>query len=677
MNPLRQLFRRPVATVPIILVLTMASAFLSLSAGVYVSSEATRNHIENAFTTIAMPNSSMVSTVNKETNTVSYEPMLTFEMWDSILSLPETNPGVKGTSQQTFISAWSPSFATSTSTRVEGKYTPSMDMPYYGAVFAVSITDIQKEEEFLCWYITAEVEETLALHPDYTPWDTLRITYCFATQEEMEATKLEVGERYLVYGRDYIDSDLQLRTELADRRKTSVSEIDWKNISFDVKEFGLDTDSEAVAVYLYDDGGATTLHQSDMDRIQAGEIIVDDRSLWVPNPESNYSYKIDGTEGELLAALEKNPTFTHLEGSVEDFLNTEAGAEWETAIQEINIRNQSVPVLGTDKLESIFLFQQKEARIVEGRSFSEIDYLKGNRVCILSETLANSSGLSVGDTVDIRYYWGASPYAEMGRTRMDGGDPAAQFYRESVGFSGEVTTYEIIGIYRQANLWANHSLDFTPNTVFVPNSAIGQIGYSDNGGLYYSLILKNGHIDEVQSVIDELGYPKDTLLYYDGGYAAIADTLKTYGESTLQLFLASCATWLAVLAAYLILFVRGQRKTAGLMRSLGTEIVQTRRFVWKISMLPASFSALLGGILGVVLHNRVSGNLFSSLEDQMSTAFSSGILPGYSGAENTLIALPYAALMAGIVQIVLMAAAIWMITNSMAHKKPLRLIKGK
>lgn len=677
MNPLRQLFRRPVATVAIILVLTMASAFLSLSAGVYVSSEATQNHIENAFTTIAMPNSSMVSTVNKETNTVSYEPMLTFEMWDSILSLPETNPGIKGTSQQTFISAWSPSFATSTSTRVESKYTPSMDMPYYGAVFAVSITDIQKEEEFLCWYITAEVEETLALHPDYTPWDTLRITYCFATQEEMEATKLEVGDRYLVYGRDYIDSDLQLRTELADRRKTSVSEIDWKNISFDVKEFGLDTDSESVAVYLYDDGGATTLYQSDMDRIQAGEIIVDDRSLWVQNPESNYSYKIDGTEGELLAALEKNPTFTHLEGRAEDFLNTEAGAEWKTAIQEINIRNQSVPVLGTDKLESIFLFQQKEARIVDGRSFSETDYLKGNRVCILSETLANSSDLSVGDTVDIRYYWGASPYAEMGRTRMDGGDPAAQIYRESVGFSGEASTYEIIGIYRQANLWANHSLDFTPNTVFVPNSAIGQIGYSDNGGLYYSLILKNGHIDEVQSVIDELGYPKDTLLYYDGGYAAIADTLKTYGESTLQLFLASCATWLAVLAAYLILFVRGQRKTAGLMRSLGTEIGRTRRFVWKISMLPASFSALLGGILGVVLHNRFSGNLFSSLEDQMGMAFSSGVLSGYSGAENTLVALPYAALMAGIVQIVLMAAAIWLLANSMAHKKPLVLIKGK
>lgn len=123
-------------------------------------------------------------------------------------------------------------------------------------------------------------------------------------------------------------------------------------------------------------------------------------------------------------------------------------------------------------------------------------------------------------------------------------------------------------------------------------------------------------------------------------------------------------------------FIRpGAEKTVGLMRSLGTEIGQTRRFVWEISMLPASISAILGGILGVVLHDRVSGNLFSSLEDQMSTAFSGGILSGFSDTRNTLIAIPYAALAAGFIQILLMAAGIWLQAGRMSRKKPLELLR--
>lgn len=51
----------------------------------------------------------------------------------------------------------------------------------------------------------------------------------------------------------------------------------------------------------------------------------------------------------------------------------------------------------------------------------------------------------------------------------------AQPYCSRVGFTGDSQTYEIIGIYRQSNLWEADSYSVTPNTVFVPNASLAAL----------------------------------------------------------------------------------------------------------------------------------------------------------------------------------------------------------
>ena len=66
-------------------------------------------------------------------------------------------------------------------------------------------------------------------------------------------------------------------------------------------------------------------------------------------------------------------------------------------------------VLGTECLDSMYQFNQKQARIVAGREFTDEEYESGSRVCVISEALAGNSGLSLGDTITMSQF-GYDPF---------------------------------------------------------------------------------------------------------------------------------------------------------------------------------------------------------------------------------------------------------------------------
>lgn len=664
MNVWKQLIRQPVRIIAVMLLLAFTSSFLCLSFGQFRSANVTADAINSSFITIALPTSKTqeveVPIEGLEGVTVTVEQsVITAEMWEYLHSLPEISQQVKGIYRQNFISGYSSVIQTQTTAAISSKYSGAGNTPYNDAIFAITIEELCDpiQDDFQETYtieVKATVDQVISLHPDYVPPERVQLTCVFYSQEDVSQADLKVGGQYIVYSDHYVDSDLVLRTRLAELLKCEVEQIDWKNIQY----------TGTSAVYEMD-GHSISMSAMDLQQIGCASMVVQDLSASIS--EDFHATQIDGSRSDIpLKTLIANPTIAPLTGTVEDFLVQER--QWADFAEQAAIRYGCVPILGTDGLESMYQFVSRQAVIVEGRPFSAEDYALGNRVCVLSETVAMASNLTVGDTIDFSYYWGADPYAELINTSS----VPAQSYYTQVGFTGG-DSYEIIGIYRQSDLWSDTTYSFTPNTVFVPNNALLEQTYTADTGIYYTIVLENGGIGAVQELLTQQGYPEDTLLYFDLGYSELASTIEDFRANAKMQFIVSCVTWLAAIAVFLVLFTWKERRTAGLMLSLGAGKGATAQYLWTISMIPGCLAILVGtGVSAFLLEDSLNKS-YSGVQDLLGQDFSTGIQT--SAELGELIVSWDAIFIAAASQLVLLCILTIVCATIISAKKPLKLMQ--
>lgn len=686
MTPFTQLLRQPVRLTAVILLLSMTAAFFSLGAGVLISARVTLDKIEQRYVTIGVPTTETRQvTMEHDGLTFSHEEsVITAEMWEYLDGLAENGAIIKGAYQQKFISAYSPSVCTVTSSKEEGAYRWDLDIPYNGAIFAVRVIQVDdtyngnmyaaSDESFFA-DISAAIDETVMLHSDYVTRKTLNFSVQCSSREEFDALGIAPGKRFLVYGTGYNDRDLELRTSLAESFRCSVEEIDLSYISYDLSPDDLppekfrETDQP---VAKYENGDRRVIMYWD----PAEQ--VDTCGLTVRHEAGSYStdfpaIAIDGTDLGTSYDRYIDAYMVPLNTDVETFLQSESGAAWRDAVEELEIQYHAFSVIGTDLLESMYSFHENESFVTQGRSFTESEYQSGANVCLISEATALSSGLDIGDEIDLSFYWGANPLTDIS-------DPLwslqPQRYSQKVGLSGSPQTYQIVGIYRQSKLWDTASYRFKPNTVFVPNASLTEDCYTSRDGVFFTFVLQNGKIQALRDALSEQGYPTDILFCFDNGYSEIADTLHGFYISAVQLFIAACATCFAALLVYLTLFVRRQRGTVGLMLSLGSGRKSAKAFVGVMTVLPVAASAAIGTVIGTVLMNTTLHRVFLSSAEVIGTDFSSGSASGHASLEGMLVILPHTAILAAIVLIAFFSIAIFVCISGMVRKSPLALLRN-
>lgn len=673
-----QLIRQPIRTIAFLIMLSLASTFAGLGFGVRLSAQTTLESIESGFVTIALPtNKTEMVEYKLENGGVHYfeQSVITPDMWKYIQTLPRSEGPVLQAVQQKYASAWIPELKSITSAKEEESYHTGLNRPYDNALLVVKLTEIgvvdtQSLPGKLVVSVKAELVDTILLHEDFEPRSHLTLHCTFASDAEYQYADLQIGEQYIVYGQGYIDFDLDLRNNLATVLKLGVNEISWDHISYDVEEYFPDN-SEYAAVYVHGDK-AVGLKEADLQ-------IIGTAAMYVQNPADNYNSDfrlpdINGNESEYTAAeLLTSPTITHLNTTLDDFLNQESNILWRTALEETAIRYQSFPVIGTDYLESMYLFQQMESSVVAGRSFSEYEYNSGEMVCVISEAVAQASGIRIGDTISLSYYWGADPHDELARQGTS--NLMAQSYSVKQGFSAQPEAYTVIGIYRQSNRWSQSLYSFTPNTVFVPSASINVPTYTAKTGVYYTLVVENGKIDDVTQMLVEQGYPEDTLFFFDNGYSEITGTLQNFNDSANQIFAASSTTWIAVLAAYIVFFVLRQQKTAGLLLSLGAGKKKTRRSIILTSMIPILLATVIGAICSSMLLEQTMTKVFASVEDTFDTAFSGTSVGGHIGIDIAVTTLPETAVYAICLQILISLVTCCLCAYFISRKNPRALIR--
>lgn len=678
MKMLYQLIRQPIRTIAFLLMLSLASTFACLGFGVHLSAQATIESIDSGFVTIALPTNKTETVEYKLENGSVYhleQSVISSDMWKYIQELPRSDGPVLQAVEQSYVSAWISELMSMTSAKEEGSYHTGLNKPYDNALLVVKLTELGEVDtqilpgKFVV-SLKAELKDTILLHEDFAPRSHLTLHCTFASEEEYQHADLQVGEQYIVYGQGYIDLDLDSRNNLATMLKLSVSEISWDNISYDVEEY-FPGNFEYAAIYNHGDR-AVGLTESDLQNIGMAAMYVQNLADSY-NPDF-YLPDIHGDQSEYTATeLLATPTIAKLNIPLADFLLQDSNILWQTALEETAIRYQSFPVIGTDYLESMYLFQQMEALIVEGRSFSDNEYTAGERVCIISEAVAKSSGITIGDTISLSYYWGANPHDELARQGVS--NLMAQSYSKKLGFSTQEETYTVIGTYRQSNRWNQSLYSFTPNTIFVPSTSINVPTYTDRTGVYYSLVIENGRIDDVKQLLVEKGYPEDTLFFFDNGYSEIAGTLKNFNKSAIQIFAASSLTWVVVLGAYIVFFLFRQQKTAGLLLSLGAGKKKTRHSIILTSMLPILLASVIGAICSTMLLEQTMTKVFSSVEDSFDTAFSGTSVGGHIGIDIAVTTLPETAAYAVCLQILIALVTCCFCAYLISQKNPRILIR--
>lgn len=337
------------------------------------------------------------------------------------------------------------------------------------------------------------------------------------------------------------------------------------------------------------------------------------------------------------------PVVSELNTSLEAFWSTEVGQLWkDTVLIKEEIVNHSLGVVGTDCLDSIYMFNTGEAPWVEGGSFSDQNYANGDKVCVISEELAKQNDLSVGDKLPLQIY----PADYFYGTLMSSSSHYPDTYDPYAGFSDE-GEWEIVGIYSSPyRMYEEEGFhDIHPNTVFLPKSSL--MGTYDDPLQYdstvppdirqLSFILPTGGEETFLAEAASLGYSPDAFTVYNGGRTegeaaalALQESVTAWQNDLLSLIKPLPVIAIVLLAVIMLLFSLTKKKEIGILYSF-----ETRRgtlfghvfLQFMIICIPALLlSVLLTRVLWSTVMNQAIGMLEPTISEQV-TALMPSTLP--------------------------------------------------
>ena len=621
MNPMHQLTRRPVKAAFGALLLALAGVILALSGGQFWAAARTRARVEATYTTVAVVTGGDEQAGDSDPSLASAsaaweaarflaEPEQ--QNWSIIRSRPRVGL-VSG-----YASNLMPLLDMYNFRSYNGDETmdSAPDAPYTYFILEVLVTDALERHDRpqegasyseSTWSISGQVQGVYGLQQglrDPTGWQAdIRFTQYYSDGDA--PMRPEAGKRYLLLACTYDDTEWEERCGIA-------AEILWQT-NVKLNPWSLDIENNLIR---YDQ------------RTRQEEQVLDETLQELPPDALGYR---DPTTGAEVFSLSMNAT-DHLRTNVVRYSGMmetlapdgdsglwtmqtvdygrydlpsiqelpegvtareimDGTASWQTALKAVDVTNHSVPVLTVEKVEALADFAAGNAMVTQGRSFSQSEYDSGAAVCLISESLARENGLNVGDSLPLSLYEDDPGLPPIYARFQESCNPRASVFVPQEGFRQE-TEYTIIGLYRQSSEWVTTPTSFTPNSVFVPEKSVNCQTVTGNYGVWSSLILQNGTIDQVEARLKENGLG-GTVTYYDQGYSDIVESLDGYTRVSRTVLLVGLALWAVVLAAYCVLLPMQEGKTALRMWTLGAKRRDIAGQIWTPSALMAAAGTVI------------------------------------------------------------------------------------
>ncbi|MBQ8408505.1 MAG: ABC transporter permease [Clostridia bacterium] len=627
MKSIRQVWRQPTRWILGILLIALSVAVLCVCLGQSFSAGVAQEGLDDKFITLAFPSDVYGAAADR---------------W--IVEYAKENPDViTSISSPGFASAYIGGLTADNFTDYihYDSYKGFSYKPYDRVVFEITLESIVpvQEDSFIvpdeapAWNgesvfegirvaLTGRVDSVIALQENYSDPTgfTVKMTLEVADEAALEALDLQIGQRYLVYGTDYVDNDYLLRNMLAQSKNTELYE------AFDHSKYETYRNGRNQYVAKIRFGHlitGITASQHDMYRTVSFKLTNLAEALTVEYrvDENGVKRPVSGTSfvdlkgnpkeytAEEYAAKYGNPFIARLDGTAEQFLASEAGAEWKKIVDTLKLSYGTFPVISVNTMNELTHFARGNAKIVEGADFSDEDIASGARVCIISETVARLNGISVGDKISLSYYE-KNVELPMESILSDGEgvtNPSAAFYDPETTPLSDSEEYTVVGLYRKSEEWSSSEEDFygfTPNTVFVPQGVIDVTEEHSHGGLFRSFVIKNGCLEEFALAVSDAGFDEQ-LLFDDNGYADMENSLADYENTADRIIPLGFVVWSVVTALFVLLFPLRQGRELDTMDSLGCNRLQR---IWHVIVSSAGIlipGSLLGLGVGMLLWESV------------------------------------------------------------------------
>ena len=625
MNPMHQLTRRPVKAAFGALLLALAGVILALSGGQFWAAVQTRAGVEETYTTVAVVTGGDEQAGDSDPSLASASAA-----WEAarFLEQPEQQNWsiIRSRPRVGLVSGYSPGLKPLLDLYNFRSYNggetmdSAPDAPYTYFILEVLVTDALERHDRpqegasyseSTWSISGQVQGVYGLQQglrDPTGWQAdIRFTQYYSDGDV--PVRPEAGKRYLLLACTYDDTEWEERCGIA-------AEILWDtNVQLD--PWSLDIENNLIR---YDQ------------RTRQEEQVLDETLQELPPDAPGYR---DPTTGAEVFSLSMNaadhlrtnvvrysgmmetlapdgdsglwtmqtvdygrydlPSIQELPEGVTAREIMDGTASWQTALKALDVTNHSVPVLTVEKVEALADFAAGNAMVTQGRSFSQSEYDSGAAVCLISESLARENGLNVGDSLPLSLYEDDPGLPPIYARFQESCDPRASVFVPQEGFRQE-TEYTIIGLYRQSSEWVTSPTSFTPNSVFVPEKSVTCRTVTGSCGVWSSLVLQNGAIDQMEARLAENGLG-GTVTYYDQGYSDIVESLDGYTRVSRTVLLVGLALWAVVLAAYCVLLPMQEGKTALRMWTLGAKRRDIAGKIWT----PSALMALAGTIIALAV----------------------------------------------------------------------------
>lgn len=308
------------------------------------------------------------------------------------------------------------------------------------------------------------------------------------------------------------------------------------------------------------------------------------------------------------------PLATMYTGTWQDFLKTDEGQVWRDEIIPYAEANQnSAPVILTDYLESMYHFNTGTASMVDGRTFTQEEYDRGERVCLVSADYATLNDLQIGDALNLDFYHNKYEiegyYTNLNKEAVTN-QRLPMMPSMRIGVQQD---YTIVGIYT-APAWGGGVHDFDADTIFIPKASIPNAEqYATNSltPMLHSVILRDGSIDEVEAHMvqnDMAG----VYAYFDQGYSELEASLGTLLENARQMLTIVLPVFFLAVLVFLLLDSLRRGQVMHSMRLLGVRRARVFWEVWATVLFVSLIAVLLGNILGAAFLQLLTNKLLSA-----------------------------------------------------------------
>lgn len=677
MKSLKQLIRQPLKSISGIMLSAIAVALFCVVVSQTLAARDTERALADTFMTVALP----------ETGAKNAQ--------ETIDGLIEENPDIITEDHYNGLaSAWIPELTVDNYTQHLYQYNSSTNNQFYQpsymashstAIFEVSITShadvtVRPEGDGTVT-LTAEVIKCLGLEEDYKDPVGRQLNINLSNENaavleeicaEIDAA-LDAGEEihYVILGKNYYDNDWYLRCYMA-KLMTWHEEpelLDWDPNYYEEIETGMTFNGEKTVkikvrigdlihgledweknLYMssrVDVGNSAAMPAYDIEHDYSyGENGLEEEVSYTATEQGDITYT--DAQGQTLTLTREEyaqryagPDIARLDGSLESFL--EENPDWQQALSDIEINNHCFPIIGVESMKYIGQFIAGHCEISQGRDFTDEELESGAKVCIMSRSLAQANGLSVGDSIDPNFY--EYDLIHPDQCSLGNGEgilnTTAQFYNSATTpFAESTEKYVIVGLYEQDAPWGNIDDDFyrfTPNTIFVPEKSVPVTMEKSSYGMFRTLRISNERLYDLQILMVEKGLD-GFFHYYDSGYSAVGDQLDSFRASAEKFLPVGLAMYVILIMLFIFLLPGRQGHALAMMDSLGSGIYGRIGHIMLSSLGLAIPGTVIGTAAGLLLWQRVSAFLAEWSGAEVELELSALSLWSAAGAQLVFVA---------------------------------------